>query len=335
MSRSRGGKADTLPPRLIDALALDTADYQGAGWSRPPAAYEALYMRAAQAAPGPVPRAGRRTRTAAEPNLPTVARYLLAGRPRPRVEDSVKIGELMRLAALSRFGWDVDEATGRQRPRAPWQISGRDSDGKRLREPHHGHAFWLPEDADGDGRIDHVSVFISGGIDPRVRDRLDHIARLWTAPRQRAGEAAPDAAATEEWRLALEGFGRPEDFADGGGIFGASTRWRSATPFLASGHLKTAGHAGEFRRLLRRRGLDDCFGFDVRAVRIEERADIAVGEEPRRAIHFHRFRSRGGEARFDATGALLDVSFPVPVCGPLALGYASHFGLGLFAVPGD
>ena len=31
----------------------------------------------------------------------TVARYLLAGRPQPRIEDAVRIGELMRLTALS------------------------------------------------------------------------------------------------------------------------------------------------------------------------------------------------------------------------------------------
>ena len=52
-------------------------------------------------------------------------RYLLAGRPLPRIEDAVKIGELMRLAALSKFGWEEDESTGRRKPKAPPVISGR------------------------------------------------------------------------------------------------------------------------------------------------------------------------------------------------------------------
>ena len=57
---------------------------------------------------------------------------------------------------------------------------------------------------------------------------------------------------------------------------------------------------------------------------------IAVGGTERRALHFHRFRSRGGEKQPDAAGALLRVSFRQPIAGPLAIGFGSHFGLGLF-----
>ena len=62
----------------------------------------------------------------------------------------------------------------------------------------------------------------------------------------------------------------------------------------------------------------------------------SVGGVPRRAIHFHRFRSRGLKAQHDATGALLDIMLPEEIEGPLAVGYGSHFGLGLFgAVAGE
>ena len=77
--------------------------------------------------------------------------------------------------------------------------------------------------------------------------------------------------------------------------------WRSVTPFLASGHLKAAGYAGEIRRLLKRRGLD---GDEVEVGKLDS---IDVGGSPRRAIHFHRFRSRGREVQPDAAGALLDI----------------------------
>ena len=53
--RSKGRQAHTLPERLVDALALDTADYQDRGWSRPPAARKVVYTRAPDAAPGVVP----------------------------------------------------------------------------------------------------------------------------------------------------------------------------------------------------------------------------------------------------------------------------------------
>ena len=241
------------------------------GWSRPPAAHEVVYARAAEAAPGVVPRVftGRRPATARR-KMPTVARFLLAGRPLPRVEDTVKIGELMRLAVLSQFGWRYD-VKGRKIPKAPWQVSGRGNDNEPLRNPSHAHAFWLPEDADSDGLIDHISVFISDGIDDSVRAKLDRITRLWIAPRQRPKDEEAEHTAIKEWRLALEGFGRPTDFAGSARIFNTTAQWRSATPFMAAGHLKSPGHVGEANRLLKRRG------FELEGIKIAEVCEIMVG----------------------------------------------------------
>ena len=270
--RSKGRQAHTLPARLVDALSLDTADYQDRGWSRPPAAREVVYTREPEAAPGVVPRRlTRRRASRAGHDQPTVARFLLAGRPLPRIEDAVRIGELMRRAALAQFGWQRDESTRHSIPKAPWEISGRDADGKPLKDPSHAHAFWLPEDADGDGWIDHVSVFIAEGMSDDVRAKLDRVTRLWLAPKQRSEDVDAEPGSVKEWRLALEGFGRPADFAGGAGIFATSRRWRSVTPFLAAGHLKASGYPGEVRRLLKRRGLD-ATGVDVK-----ELPEIDVG----------------------------------------------------------
>ena len=330
-SRARSGASDstprahTLPERLVDAHTLDTADYQDRGWSRPPAARGVVDARAPEAAPDVVALpAVRRCPAPTGRDLPTVARFLLAGRPLPRIEDSVRIGELMRRAALAQFGWQRDEAKDRRIPLAPWEISGRNADGKPLQDPSHQHAFWLPEDADGDGWIDHVSVFIAGGMNESVRTALDRITRLWLPPKQRCEDDEPEPGGMKEWRLALEGFGTPADFASGTRIFAKSDRWKSVTPFLASGHLKASRYLGEVRRLLKSRGLDAS---DVRVIELPR---IVVGGTERRAIHFHRFRSRGRETQPDAAGALLCIDWPEPIQGPLAIGYGSHFGLGLF-----
>ena len=324
-SQSKAAGVDTLPERLVDALTLDTADYQRRGWSRPPAAHEVVYMCAADVIPGVIPRTfARRRRAIRSEDRPTIARFLVAGRPLPRIEDAVKIGELMRRAALAQFGWRKDEVTGRSVPRAPWQISGRGADGRPVADPAHPHAFWLPEDADSDGWIDHISVCIESGIDDEVRARLDRITRLWLAPKQRSSGDGSEAAAVKEWRLALEGFGRPADFAGSARIFGVASRWRSVTPFLAAGHLKASRYPGEVLRLLKRRGLD------ADGVEVEELKSIFVGGTERRSLHFHRFRSRGGEKQPDTAGALLRIVFPQPITGPLAIGFGSHFGLGLF-----
>ena len=323
--RTKGkGGVDTLPARLVDALSLDTSHLQNRKWNQPPAAYEAIYFRAPNVRPGVLPRSlGRPRKANPMSELPTVARYLLAGRPRPRIENAVKIGEVMRSAAMSRFCWDTDMVTGKRVPLAPWQVSGRDQDGKPVRDPAHPHAFWLPEDADDDGWIDHVTVYIAGGMNEEIQSRLDRVTRIWLTSRAERGRTREDAK-IDEWRLALEGFGHPKNFDGSSGVLAASKRWRSVTPFLASGHLKKSGYRGELVRLLKRRGIE------TEGVTVNEVAEITVGGTPRRALNFHRFRSRGRERQPDSSGAFLEIEFPRIVQGPLALGYASHFGLGMF-----
>lgn len=310
----------TLPERLADALTLDTVDYQKYRWSRPPAAREIVYKRPPLS---PVPRHVRPRRHAVDHSRFTVARYVLAGRPQPRIEDAVKIGELMRLAALSKFGWENG------RPKAPSVISGRGSDNLPLRSGRHSHAYWLPEDADADGWIDHISVYAEEGFDAAVREKLDRLTRLWVGRKDSGREEWSEETGRREWRLALEGFGRPEDFADTSRLFGCSEEWVSVTPFLASGHLKKGGYEREVNRLWRRREI--ASGSRTGTVRAELLPHIEVYGTRRRPVHFHRFRSRGREQQFDAQGALLRLSFRDPIEGPLALGFACHFGLGMFA----
>ena len=321
--KSKGRLAHTLPERLVDALALDTSDYQDRGWSRPPAAREVVYARAPEAAPGMVARRAARRPARTGRALPTVARFMLAGQPLPRIEDAVRIGELMRRAALSQFGWRRDEVEKSWTPLAPWQISGRDANGKPLKDPSHRHAFWLPEDADDDGCIDHVSVFVAGGMNDGVCHALNRITRLWLPSKQRPPDSGHEPGLVKEWRLALDGFGVPADFAGGAHIFDTAREWRSLTPFLASGHLKASGYRWEILRLLKRRGLNTV------NVQITELKAINVAGTPRRPVHFHRFRTRGREVQLDAAGTLFRIVFPVAIEGPLAIGYGSHFGLGL------
>ena len=322
--RSKERQMHTLPERLADALSLDDADCPDRGSTRSPAFREVICVRGWAAPPRAVARAAGNRPARIARGLPSVARFLLAGRPRPRIADAIRIGELMRRAALAQFGWRHDEASGRSIPLAPWEVSGRDAEGRPLKDSTHRHAFWLPEDADGDGWIDHVSVFIAAGINREIQARLDRITRLWLTSRQRSEDVDIEPGSVGNWRLALEGFGSPADFASGARIFGTSSRWRSVTPFLASGHLKAAGYCGEVRRLLQRRGQHAA------DIGVRELKTIDVAGTQRRATHFHRSRSHGREAQPDAAGALLNIVLPSALEGPLAIGYGSHFGLGLF-----
>jgi CRISPR-associated protein Csb2 len=47
-------------------------------------------------------------------------------------------------------------------------------------------------------------------------------------------------------------------------------------------------------------------------------------------VHFRRFRNRHGLTQPDRLGSFWRLVFPEPVTGPLALGFACHYGLGLF-----
>jgi CRISPR-associated protein Csb2 len=312
----------TLPARLADALAVDTAQWHAAGWSNPPPLVKMVYDRP-HVGPLPPRRREHKVSIATSQSLnPNVARFLLAGKPRPPIEDAIKIGELMRLAALAQFGRDE-----RGRWRAPSVISGRDADGRHLAQGVHGHAFYLPEDSDADGFIDHVVVFAKSGLTDEVQSKLDRVTRLWEPGRIVGEDDAPHG--RKEWRLALEGFGRAADFADSM-ILGRSRRWRSVTPYLMPWHAKkNFGLAEQIRREIGRRKL--LTQGDVSAVTAEPLPELRFKGRALRPIHFHRFRSRRNFVQPDTTGRFVVLEANTEIEGPLALGFGCHFGLGLFA----
>ncbi|MEK6210944.1 MAG: hypothetical protein AABM64_11345 [Pseudomonadota bacterium] len=49
----------------------------------------------------------------------------------------------------------------------------------------------------------------------------------------------------------------------------------------------------------------------------------------------HRFRRKSGLAQPDTLGRLIELRFAQPVLEPIALGFACHFGIGLFAPAPD
>jgi CRISPR-associated protein Csb2 len=213
---------------------------------------------------------------------------------------------------------------GKRRPKAPGVISGYSNDGKPLRDKKHAHAFWLPEDADGDGEIDHVVVYLAAGLHREIRQKLDRITSLWVGDRYHNDEEKPANDGNREWRLALEGFGCPEDFSLASPLLSCSRRWVSGTPYLMPWHAKKGFRwVDQIARELRERGLPQT----CEAPRDCGSLEIKGGE--RRPIHFHRFRSRR-LIQPDALGRFVELTFKDPITGPVALGFGCHFGLGLF-----
>jgi CRISPR-associated protein Csb2 len=281
----------TLPERLADALRLETGAIQKAGWSRAPGSRFVTYQRPSDAF---VPvrhvsrrRAGRQA---------TTVRLALSGKPLPRIEDAVKIGEITRMAAMKAAG----------KGSVPWVLSGHEAPA----DNRHGHAFYLPEDADGDGHVDHVLVHAEAGFDPAALAALGCIDRLWLGQQG-------------EWSVLLEGYGNADDWSESDYI-GRGEEWVSVTPYLHPWHRKKGfGIEEQIRRECRQRGLPEPEAIEpVPAVTIHGRA--------RRPVHFHRFRSRRGLTQPDRQGSFWRLRFPEALEGPLALGFGAHFGLGLF-----
>lgn len=294
----------TLPVKLADALAVDTSDWQRAGWSSPPPIRRIVYRRP-ELSPlpkRPTVRKVRRTSSGA----PEAARFVLAGRPPPRIEDAVKIGEVARWALMS---------LGDREP--PPEISGRSAQGALRDDPAHAHAFFLPEDADRDGFIDHLVIYCARGFSSDARRRLDRLTRLW-----RNEGSAESERGRKEWRLALEDIAHPEAFARKCALLRPSRTWRSVTPYLMPWHVKKT--FGPKDQLSREIGLR-LPGAELVEVSFSERSDSGKS-----TIRFHRFRSRGGLIQPDRVGRFVELKFSAAITGPVALGFACHYGLGLF-----
>jgi CRISPR-associated protein Csb2 len=241
----------------------------------------------------------------------TTARLVLYGKPLPRIEKAVRLAEAMRAAALGRakqlFGQDA----------IPRELSGHGLP----EDNRHNHAFWLP-DPDEDGVISHFLVHAPGGLS---REAIQTLTALQTI---RFGDGEP-------LRVMLEGIGPTTLFESLTPLVGQTTVWRSITPYLHPWHLKrpqlrspAALHQallGQLRREWQARGEDLPEILDFLEI-----PECRFGGRRLKPVHYHRFRCKKGLTQPDTLGRLLEIRFASPVRGPLALGFACHFGLGLF-----
>lgn len=302
----------TLPDDWLNAIGVETGDLQAAGWSAPPCAQTVSYRRPLFALKTNAPKVLRKPVFNKSCSVFTTARFMLYGKPLPRIEDAVRIGEAIRAGAMG----CAKRLLG---PEAlPSLLCGHDL-GEQNR---HAHAFWLP-DTNERGEIEHVLVHIPGGLSAeakRVLTALQHIKR---------GEGEP-------LRLMLEGFGVASNFDRVTPLTGEGAVWRSVTPYLHPWHLKKSEMrtpeetaAAILRQLQREwRARNEEF---PEIVDIRELPAVQHGGRELRPLHFHRFRRKNGLVQPDALGRLIELRFAKPVKGPIALGFACHFGLGLFA----
>jgi CRISPR-associated protein Csb2 len=194
--------------------------------------------------------------------------------------------------------------------------------------PAHGHAFFLPEDADGDGLIDHLVVYCRQGFSD------DGVARLRRIDRLRCAGAAPEARGHAGNFLALElqALGKPDASPDLFGLFGPSRIWSSATPYLRPWHAKPrdriagddALSAAQVRREWSLRWPDSP------PPNVERLPSLYAAGRTTLSRRFDWARTDRDCLAPDRPGGFFRLTFEHPVSGPIALGRSAHFGLGLF-----
>lgn len=321
----------TLPSRLIDALRLETADFRRVGWSDPPGCRFEIYHRRGDALEPRSVRAHRHganrarggTPARSRAQRPTTVRFALGGKPLPRVLDAVRIGEVMREALMA--------ITDRRNPSADYvsQVDeGSSSDGGRFadRSPDvrealallsgHDlprgveHAYYLPEDADGDARIDHILLHVPQGIPDAALRAVGHIRELWREADQR-------------WPAVVEAVGTRQDF-DAHRYLTRASEWVSVTPYLYPWFRKKGfGIEDQIKKECQLRGWGEP--------ELEELPWIEVAGKRLRPIHFYRFRSKRGLVQPDRRGSFWRLRFANEIAGPVTLGFGRHYGLGMFS----
>ncbi len=316
-----------VPPTLLRALEVSTSDLRKAGWSTPPGMSVTGRYRVEgnrfSLRPSDVRQSPERK--------VTVVRYAVSGPVIPRLTLALWIGERTRTILMGIAGRMNDG-------RVPWVLSGKNEHGNPARNDH-GHAYFLCESCEGRGKISHLTVFCRSGFDEVSLNALMALKKVWDS-------------GGHDIRLVPLLAGDPEDFGGlrtGKGqspILAESTVWESVTPFIPPRHPKLKAsekRSPELRMKAMERELVKILLMELenagfpRPLKVEVlwRGGTELGGHFTSWLEFKTVRLKGGGSRAGFTGNGFRLIFSEPVRGPVALGYACHFGLGQFVPAGE
>lgn len=258
-----------------------------------------------------------------------VARYALDAKPLPPLTAAIDVGDWARRAMMSQFG-------GPKKRETTPVISGRE-DGRPVRDQHQ-HAFYLPTDEDGDGRIDHLTIYSPVGFGAEEQHALGRLHRLYQ------GQEKPEIQLLLLGMTQRESLNHPTEFLKESAVWESYTpyvmtrypkAYRNGTPKLTPLGEQQDGPEDQIRREWRLRQEADPTGRLPNLLSIEPAESCRLTNAPHlRWIQFRRWRSRGGGAS-TGWGFGFVLQFAGPVAGPIALGYGCHFGLGQFRAVRD
>ena len=306
------------PDIHLEDLKVETSELRRSRRIDPESAQWWMYVRSSDCFTASI---NARPARAVQSTVTTVVRFAIASNVLPIVVDTLRWGDLARKSVMGRYGRQNDSANS-------LTLSGKDKIGKPLQG--HQHAFYLPTDEDGDGKLDHLTVWAPKGL---TAEEFKAVASLKELNPGRGRNPI---------QLVYQAHGSSRDFVGVSPMFGKSKRrWRSLTPYVLTRHIKFRGSDGDSggRRMvdspedqIRREvslrwpnGLDltDVHSKDPREP-ISPMYGLSSGSRP---FDFFRYRHSGS----NGGGAFnFKIEFDAPVDGPVALGFACHYGLGMF-----
>ena len=252
----------------------------------------------------------------AEVDRKSLAVLEIATSTRPSVVLALPFAEQVRRALIrNRIDTSHSEA-----------ITGKHKDGTPL--DGHEHAHYFPTDEDHDGRIDHITIYAARGFEEADLEALGSLRTIF-----RSGTRP-------EVKMVLTGLGG-EDLLSEVSIFAEARRWRSVTPFSLPRFSNRGGGKpprprdlpeGQLVRELKNRGLPAPVSIKrIEGYQVEGIPPEGETTKQRPLVRWLEFQT----TRFNGTRgnglAGFEIEFAEPVRGPIALGFACHFGLGLFA----
>jgi CRISPR-associated protein Csb2 len=332
-----------LPQTLMDLLELDINMLYQQGWNGIPGAHWVSYTEPPKRSKESISSDQDRQLYSAN-----IARYALSCSVLPSISKAVSVGERFRRSLMSRTKDEQENVSPTFSGKKPDRdINQKQSDFALG----HQHAYYLPEVNRATGKIEQVVVFSSKGFDARDLSALGNLSKVW-------GDG------NFEIRTVLMSLGQVSNFVSTrqqsnsiSQVIGSSRRWQSLTPMVLPRHSKKRylpdtqfledGVEDQALRLLgqlphldltamaiKREVLDQelwLAAFDQDDNPIVRVRTINEGVTKYRSGAFQRTRYHGEGKKSSDAGYWLELEFARSQHGPISIGYAAHFGLGVFS----
>jgi CRISPR-associated protein Csb2 len=340
-----------LPQTLMDLLELDINTLYQQGWNGIPGAQWVSYTE-----PEKTTVRLNNSAQSRQPYSVNMARYALSCTVLPSISKAVSVGERFRRSLMSRT---KDEGKS-----VSPTFSGKNPDRDVNQEESnfaigHQHAYYLPEVNRATGKIEQIVVFSAQCFNARDLTALGRLSKVWGDGNFEIITVLMSLGKVADFVVARQ---QSSPIAQ---VIGCSKHWQSLTPMVLPRHSKKRyipdtqflvdGVEDQALRLLSQLPHLDLPEmaikrevFDHPGVRLRDRElwlaafdrddnpivrvrTIDEGVTQYRSGAFQKSRYHGEGKKASDAGYWLELEFAQLQSGPIAIGYAAHFGLGVFS----